>query len=166
MSWKQAYLETRILSADPVELVSILYEYATISVQDARQSLAAGDVPGRARAVTKAIAIVGELEGSLNREQGGEIAANLGRLYPYMRDRLTHANIMQKDEPLAEVEALLKTLGDGWKEIAGSAPATPQISTNHFAGAGESWSNNTLQGWGAPPVVESTAGYSSQSWSA
>jgi len=42
MSWKQAYLETRILSADPVELVSILYEYATISVQDARQSLAAG----------------------------------------------------------------------------------------------------------------------------
>ena len=62
MSWRQAYLETRILSADPVELVSILYEYAGISVQDARQSLAAGDVPGRARAVTKAIAIMGELE--------------------------------------------------------------------------------------------------------
>ncbi len=157
MSWKQAYLETRILSADPVELVSILYEYATISVQDARQSLAAGDVPGRARAVTKAIAIVGELEGSLNCEQGGEIAANLGRLYPYMRSRLTHANITQKDEPLAEVEALLKTLGDGWKEIAGSAPAMPQIST---------WSNNTMQSWAAAPVMESTASYSSQSWNA
>jgi flagellar protein FliS len=166
MSWKQAYLETRILSADPVELVSILYEYAGISVQDARQSLAAGDVPGRARAVTKAIAIVGELEGSLNLEQGGEIAVNLGRLYPYMRQRLTHANITQKDGPLAEVEALLKTLGDGWKEIAESTPATPQLSTNHFAGAGESWSSNTLQGWGTPAVVESTAGYSSQGWSA
>jgi flagellar protein FliS len=165
MSWKQAYLETRILSADPVELVSILYEYATISVQDARQSLATGDVPGRARAVTKAIAIVGELEGSLNREQGGDIAANLGRLYPYMRDRLTHANIMQKDEPLAEVEALLKTLGDGWKEIAGQTPAVPQISTNHFAGVGESWSNSTMQSWGAVPAMEST-GYSSQGWSA
>ena len=155
MSWKQAYLETRILSADPVELVSILYEYATISVQDARQSLASGDVPGRARALTKAIAIVGELEGSLNREQGGEIAANLGRLYPYMRDRLTHANITKKDEPLAEVEALLKTLGDGWKEIAGQAQAMPQIST---------WSNSTMQNWGAAPVMEPA--YSSQGWSA
>jgi flagellar protein FliS len=166
MSWKQAYLETRILSADPVELVSILYEYAGMSVQDARQSLAAGDVPGRARAVTKAIAIMGELEGSLNREQGGEIAVNLGRLYPYMRERLTHANITQTDEPLAEVEALLSTLGDGWKEIAGRTPVTPQISTNHFAGAAETWSTGTVQGWGAPPVVESGAGYSSQSWSA
>lgn len=165
MSWKQAYLETRILSADPVELVSILYEYAMISVQDARQSLAAGDVPGRARAVTKAIAIMGELEGSLNREQGGEIAANLGRLYPYMRERLTHANITQTDEPLAEVEALLGTLGDGWKEIAGRTPVAPQISTNHFAAAGESWSNSTVQAWSAPPV-DSAPGYSSQSWSA
>ncbi|HEU5022424.1 MAG TPA: flagellar export chaperone FliS, partial [Bryobacteraceae bacterium] len=152
MSWKQAYLETRILSADPVELVSILYEHATTSVQDARQSLAAGDVPGRARAVTKAIAIVGELEGSLDREQGGDIAANLGRLYPYMRDRLTHANITQTDGPLAEVEALLQTLGDGWKEIAGQIPAEPRISTNHFVGAGESWPNGTVQGWGAPAV--------------
>jgi flagellar protein FliS len=166
MSWKQAYLETRILSADPVELVSILYEHAAISVQDARQSLAAGDVPGRARAVTKAIAIVGELEGSLNREQGGDIAVNLGRLYPYMRERLTHANITKTDEPLAEVEALLRTLGDGWKEIAGQTPAAPRISTNHFAGAGESWSNSTVQSWGAPAVVDSTAGYSSQGWNA
>jgi flagellar protein FliS len=166
MSWKQAYLETRILSADPVELVSILYEHATISVQDARQSLATGDVPGRARAVTRAIAIVGELEGSLDREQGGEIAANLGRLYPYMRERLTHGNITQTDAPLAEVEALLRTLGDGWKAIAGQTPGEPRISTNHFSGVGESWSNSTVQGWGAPAVVESTAGYSSQSWSA
>ena len=165
MSWKQAYLETRILSADPVELVSILYEYAMISVQDARQSLAAGDVPGRARAVPKAIAIMGELEGSLNREQGGEIAANLGRLYPYMRERLTHANITQTDEPLAEVEALLGTLGDGWKEIAGRTPVAPQISTNHFAPARESWANSTVQAWSAPPV-DSAPSYSSQSWSA
>jgi flagellar protein FliS len=166
MSWKQAYLETKILSADPVELVSILYEHAAISVQDARQSLAMCDVAGRARAVTKAIAIMGELEGSLNREQGGDIAVNLGRLYPYMRERLTHANITQTDEPLAEVEALLRTLGDGWKEIAGLTPAAPRISTNHFGGVGEAWSNGTVQGWGAPAVVDSTASYSSQSWNA
>jgi flagellar protein FliS len=166
MSWKQAYLETRILSADPVELVSILYEYAGISVQDARQSLTQGDVAGRARAVAKAIAIVGELESSLNREQGGEIAVNLGRLYPYMRERLTHANITQTDEPLAEVETLLKTLGDGWKEIAGHASVTPRISTNHFPAAAESWTNSTAHGWGAPPVADTVAGYNTQSWNA
>ncbi|HVW10332.1 MAG TPA: flagellar export chaperone FliS [Bryobacteraceae bacterium] len=165
MNWKKAYLETRILSADPVELVNILYEYATISVQDARESLAKADVAARAGAVTKAIAIVGELESSLDHRQGGEIAVNLGKLYRYMRDRLTHANITQKDEPLAEVEALLKTLGDGWKQIAGNTPVAPQISTNHFAGAGDSWSNSTVSGW-PPPVAEPAAGYSSQIWNA
>jgi flagellar protein FliS len=149
-----------------VELVSILYEYATMSVQDARQSLASGDVTGRARAVTKAIAIVGELESSLNHEQGGEIAVNLSKLYRYMRDRLTNANITQTDAPLAEVEALFKTLGEGWKEIASRTPVAPQLSTNHFAAAGESWSNGTAQAWGVPPVVDPVAGYSSQSWSA
>jgi flagellar protein FliS len=166
MNWKQAYLETRILSADPVELVNILYEHATINVQAARENLAKRDVAARAHAVTKAIAIIGELESSLDHQQGGEIAMNLGKLYRYMRDRLTHANIMQTDEPMAEVEALLKTLGEAWKGIAQGTPVTPQISTNHFAGAADSWSNTTVSGWAAPPVAEPVAGYTSQSWSA
>ena len=156
MKWKSAYLETRVLSAGPIEMVNILYEYATLRVQDARDSLAAGDIAARALAVSKAIAILGELESSLNFELGGDVATNLARLYRYMRERLTHANLSQDDKPLAEVEALLKTLGEGWQ----------QIGREDVVAA-----DNTAPGlrpmeWSGPPPMESMTGHSSQSWSA
>jgi flagellar protein FliS len=117
MIWKSAYLEGRILSADPIELVSILYEHAILRVSAARDSLAQGDIASRSAHISKAIAILGELEGSLDREAGGEIARNLATLYRYIRERLITANRKQEDEPLAESESLLKTLGEAWLAI-------------------------------------------------
>jgi flagellar secretion chaperone FliS len=118
MNWKNAYLESRILSASPLDLVNILYEHAIIEIQQARQSLARGDVAARSRSILKAIAIIGELQSSLDHEAGGEIAANLGQLYQYMRARLTAGNLRQSDAPFAEVTRLLESLGDAWRAIA------------------------------------------------
>jgi flagellar protein FliS len=117
MIWKSAYLEGRILSADPIELVSILYEHAILRVSAARDSLAQGDIASRSRHISKAIAILGELEGSLDHQAGGDIARNLATLYRYIRERLITANRRQEDEPLAESESLLKTLGEAWLAI-------------------------------------------------
>jgi len=113
----EPYLENRILSADPVELIQILYEHAIQFVQQARAALADGDIVGRSRAISRTIGIVGELEGSLDREAGGAISQNLAALYRYMRTRLTMANLKQEDGPLAEVESLLETLFSAWKAI-------------------------------------------------
>jgi flagellar protein FliS len=99
-------------------LISILYEHATIEIQEARQSLARGDVAARSRSISKAIAIIGELQSSLDHGAGGEIAANLGRLYRYMCARLTAGNLSQSDAPLAEVEGLLGSVGAAWRAIA------------------------------------------------
>jgi flagellar secretion chaperone FliS len=118
MNWKSAYLESRILSASPLDLVNILYEQAILEIHQARQSLARGDVAARSGSILKAIAIIGELQSSLDHEAGGEIAANLGQLYQYMRARLTVGNLRQSDAPLAEVTRLLESLGDAWSAIA------------------------------------------------
>lgn len=119
MNWKSAYLESRILSASPLDLVNILYEQAILEVEQARQSLARRDVAARSRSISKAIAIIGELQISLDYEAGGEIAANLGRLYQYIRAQLTAGNVRQSDAPLGEVASLLESLGDAWRAIAG-----------------------------------------------
>jgi flagellar protein FliS len=112
-----AYLESRILSADPIELIAILYEHAVLTVHEARECLAKRDVAGRAAKISKAIAITGELESSLDHSVGGEISVNLARLYQYIRERLTFANIMKEDAALAEVEGLLDTLAEGWDGV-------------------------------------------------
>ena len=111
------YLEQRVLSADPIELIQILYEHAIDLVREARTALAAGDIVARSKAISRTIGVLGELSGSLDREAGGAISENLAALYQYMRTRLTVANLKQEDGPLAEVESLLDTLGGAWKAI-------------------------------------------------
>lgn len=155
MSWRKAYLESRVLSADPVELIAILYEYAILSVQDARHSLIQGDIKARSKAISKVIAILGELERSLDYELGGEIASNLARLYRYMRERLTQANLKQVDGPLAEAEALLKTLGEAWQAVKEDKEKMKD----------EAYASQTPANWQAPPAMDLMSDYSAHSWS-
>jgi flagellar protein FliS len=129
MNWKSAYLESRILSASPLELVNILYEHAILEVQEARLKLADGDVAGRAKSISKTIGILSELESSLDHQAGGGLAANLARLYQYMRDRLTAGNIQQSDAPLAEVGGLLESLGDAWRTLSEAAGPGAHVET-------------------------------------
>ena len=117
MTWKDAYLESRILSASPLELVSLLYQGALDSIGDARNYLATGDIPARSRAIAKATDILSELEASLNHQDGGSISRDLADLYQYMRLRLLEANIRRDDSMLGEIQSLLVTMAEAWKGI-------------------------------------------------
>lgn len=117
MSWKQAYLETRILSADATELISILYEGALESVAAAREHLRRGEIRERSNAVTKAVSIVTELSSSLDHTRGGEVSRNLADLYHYISGRLFAGNLTQQDGPLAEAQALLHQLAEAWRAV-------------------------------------------------
>jgi flagellar secretion chaperone FliS len=123
--WQDAYLESRILSADPVELVRMLYEAALNSMQDARKFQAAGDVSGRCRATSKATTILCELEAALDHTVGGSISRNLAGLYQYMRARLVDASFRQSDALLAEVQSLLATLAEAWNGVRTATANAP-----------------------------------------
>jgi flagellar protein FliS len=151
--WKDAYLDTRVLSADPLELVHILYEHTVAMVADARRHLAEGNIAARGHSISRAIAAIDELDGSLDRQAGGSIARNLAALYQYMRTRLLTANIRQEDEPLAEVESLLRTLDEAWSAIRPAAQAETYQTVE------------TQRGFGAF-AAEAPAEYAGQGWSA
>ncbi len=113
-SAQDMYLESRILSADGVELVQILYQTALEAVERARRHLAAGDIAARSREITRAAAVVAELASTLNLDAGGALARNLLELYDYMQRKLLEANFYQSEPLLAEVSRLLATLLEGW----------------------------------------------------
>ena len=117
-------LDQQILCAEPLELVVILYRELERSIQGARRYLAEGDIAGRARLVSRAMVIVGELAGVLDMNRGGEVAAGLQRLYAYMAARLLDGNYRQVDGPLAEAEAVATTLLEAWTAV-GAAQETP-----------------------------------------
>jgi flagellar protein FliS len=50
---------------------------------------------------------------------GGEIAKNLRKLYCFMSDRLSEANIKRDPKMILEVIELMEELNQSWKAIAG-----------------------------------------------
>ncbi len=126
---KDAYLESRVLSASPIELVQMMYGAALAAVRDARRHLAAGDIAARSRSVTKACEIVIELAAALDLKRGGRVAVELSRLYDFLLGRLMEGNSTQTDAPLADALSVLTTLGEAWEEIVPkTAVETPGAS--------------------------------------
>ena len=119
-SGHDAYLESRVLTADPIELVNMLYQAGLQAVREARRHLAEHRIADRSRAINQACQIVIELAVSLDHERGGEISRRLALLYDYMQRRLLEANIKQSDEPLADVLGLLTTLTEAWDGVRNS----------------------------------------------
>jgi|SRR5579884_3438796 len=112
----RSYRQAEILSADPLDLVRLLYREAIARIVEIRECLRRRDIAARAAAVSRVTAIIGELLLSLDRERGGDIAANLVELYDYMLRRINEGNFRQTDEPFAEVEDLLRTLTEAWEQ--------------------------------------------------
>jgi flagellar protein FliS len=92
----------------------MLYSGAIEATAAARRHLKDREIRQRGRQIMRALEILRELTSSLD-PQYEEISRPLRDLYVYMQGRLIEANVKQIDEPLAEVEQLLKTLHEGWK---------------------------------------------------
>ncbi len=148
-SVQESYIESRILTASPIELVAMMYDAAIAAVREARRKLAEGDIAARSRAITKACEILIELTLGLDHARGGEISARLAQLYDYIQQRLIEANLQQSDAPLAEALGLLSTLAEGWHTLrdregqskaAAPAPAWAAAQEPEPALAGRGWS--------------------------
>ena len=114
-----AYRRVEAQSRSPLELVIMLYDGALRFLTDARTAAAAKDLAGRSRGVTKTLAIVGELQSTLNVAQGGSVATELDRLYTYVSARLLDVSLKQDVGAIDEVHKLLSTVRDGWVQVAG-----------------------------------------------
>ena len=118
----QAYIQTQIQSRSPLELVVMLYDGALRFLQQTVDAMERGDLVAKRDSLSKAMAIVTELHGMLDLEQGGEVAASLDSLYTYMMERLTTANQQRDAAPVAEVMRLMTGLRDAWSQIAQAPP--------------------------------------------
>jgi flagellar secretion chaperone FliS len=161
-----AYLESRVLTADPLELIRMLYRAALGATGRARAHLAGGRIAERSREISRAWAILGELAAALDHQRGGELSGRLAGLYAYLQERLLEANLRQKAEPLAEVEKLLKTLLEGW-EGARPAVETPaghphQEEEEISKGSGEAGYPSYAGGW---PLAADAREHRGQCWS-
>jgi flagellar protein FliS len=132
-------LETRVLSATPLELVTMLYDGAIDAVRAARGHLARREIFERSRAVSKAVNIILELANALDHKNAADMSKRLAGLYNFMWRTLLEANYRQTEEGLVTVENLLVSLREAWGKIssleanqfdmpAGSLPEMPSAA--------------------------------------
>ena len=119
----QAYFQTHLQSRTPMEVVVMLYDGAVRYLGQARTAMAANDLPTKRDALSRGMAIVTELQGMLNLDQGGEIAQRLDGLYTYVHGCCLEANTQRNPEKLDEAVRLLTTLRSAWAEVAGAPPS-------------------------------------------
>jgi flagellar protein FliS len=106
-----------VTDASPHQLIGMLLTGALDRVASAKGAVMRNDVQRKGELLSRAIAIVDNLRASLDRQQGGEIAANLADLYDYIEQRLVEANLASNSEILDEVSALLVQIRAGWESI-------------------------------------------------
>lgn len=123
------YREVAVKTANPLQLVVILYDAAIHALQQAQEHIKRKDIAGRARCLNRSLAIISELQACLNFKEGGEIADSLDRLYNYVKQRIFRANVEQRAEPLAEVVTLLENLRSAWNELVAQS-ARADITAN------------------------------------
>jgi flagellar protein FliS len=114
----QAYLQTHVQSRSPLELVVMLYDGLLRFLGEAGTAIDAADLAAKRDAISKALAVLSELQSTLNMEQGGQVANSLDALYTYVNGRLLDASMQNDRSPLDESARLLRTLREAWAEIA------------------------------------------------
>jgi flagellar protein FliS len=114
----EAYRQTQVVSRTPLELVVMLYEGLVRFLVAAEEAVYRRDIAARSAAMSRALAILFELQNTLNMERGGEIAVSLDNLYRYISLRLIDAAASNDAAPIAETIKILRTLQEGWQSIA------------------------------------------------
>jgi flagellar protein FliS len=118
----EAYRQTHVQSRSPLELIVMLYDGALRFLRETEDAIQRRDLVAKRDAMSRSLAILAELQGTLNIEQGGQTAASLDSLYDYMINRLTEANVQLKTAPVHEVITLLSGLRDAWATVAQAPP--------------------------------------------
>lgn len=112
-----AYLARELSAASPAKKVAMLLDRAVASLGEAVQAIERHDIQARWNANQRAMQIIEMLLLHLDMEKGGEIAANLDKLYNFMLNRLTQVDIKNDPAPAREVATLLEPLRRSWHEL-------------------------------------------------
>ena len=116
---QQAYRDSSVLTAPPERLVVMLYDGAHRFLFQAAHAMRSGDVALMNNRMQRAEAIINELRGTLNFEQGGDIAPRLEAIYAFCQRHLLEARLQKNPQKIEQVMKLLAELRDAWEQVSG-----------------------------------------------
>ena len=110
------YLTQRVMGASPEQLVALLLEGAQRFLTQAAQALGRRDYAAKGQAINRVSAIVEELIVRLDQEGGGELAANLVRLYDWWGREIIDAGAQLDTARLERVSRQMGEMRQSWEQ--------------------------------------------------
>lgn len=116
-SYGEVSVQAGTAYADSVQLIQMLFDGLIDSLSAAEGQIERKEIQAKGESLSRALRIILGLQGSLDLEKGGEIAANLADLYDYCTRRLMHANLKNEVEAVKEVKRLISEIRDAWSQV-------------------------------------------------
>lgn len=113
----RAYRESAVLSAQPEQLIVMLYDGARRFLGQAAIAMGEGQVELAHRKLRRTEDILLHLREVLDMEQGGEIATRLQSIYMFCQSYLLKARLDRDPAKIDKVSAMLGELRDAWATI-------------------------------------------------
>ncbi|MCS7203072.1 MAG: flagellar export chaperone FliS [Thermodesulfovibrio sp.] len=122
MNYQDAYLQSKVMGADALELITMLYEKAIVSLNIAKDSILNGlDDPElvkrKAIELSRATDILFYLNDILDRQRGGQIAESLSIIYTTLAGELVRANLFNDIEIISKCIEILNNLKEAWEDV-------------------------------------------------
>jgi len=109
--------ESRAAAADPVELVTMLYDELETAIGVLGSMVRQGQRISATEPAHRARAILIGLDAGLDRDAGGDVAAALSRVYRSMRRKLDESVAQNDGEALADLLDGVLTVSAAWRQL-------------------------------------------------
>lgn len=140
----------RITQANPVSMITILYDMTLVYIGDAREAFAGREEKKFIQEIHRAQDCLMELMNSLDMKY--EPAAALRELYLYMHRELAGVIISVSEDLLAQPESILTRLRDAYLELEKTGSFEPVMDNTQQIYAGLTYGKNSLVESLAQPV--------------
>jgi len=114
-----AYKDIAVTTQSKGRLIVLLYDGAIKFMKLAIRELESGNYKAKGQYINRSQDIINELNAVLDMNTGGELANNLRKLYCFMNNRLSEANVKRDPQMIRQVVSIMEELNQGWKAIAG-----------------------------------------------
>lgn len=119
MSFAMAqYRTNEFQTASPAKIIVAFYDGAMRFINLAVHALGAKNYALKGQHLSRAHAIVSELRATLDHTQNPSLCAELERLYVYVLDCITEANLKADAEKLKPALRVLEQLRSAWAQVA------------------------------------------------
>jgi flagellar protein FliS len=116
------YQQAQVATADRGRLLILMFDGGLRFLAQAENGLKNERLDEFSSQLARAQAVIAELLHTLDHKAGGEIAAQLERLYRFMLDHLVEANLQKSVRHVEQVRRVLSIIADAYREVVAQGP--------------------------------------------